>query len=254
MGLEVKTFFKKRRKLGRSFPTGTVFFTGSQGAGKSLSASHYLKRLKDKYPDLYIYSNIKLKIADKIITSEEVADYVLDRRIEGDECGVCSVCVAKTDPDYFDTGDLCIKQKEIPIAFFLDEIQTVLFGSKKAVSFEVFKAICQQRKALKTVIGTMQEFLDLDISYRRQLQAQVECLHVGPVQIEMWKDPQTLHFDQKQNDYIGRTFRLNIWKRHNEAYDIYNTLEIVDATMQMDTAKKQAHLKSQPTIIGAAPT
>lgn len=227
MGVEVSTFFKERRRVKRGFPTGTVFFTGRQGAGKSLSASHYLQRLKNAYPTLYIYSNIKLAIADKVIKSEEVADYILDKK--QDENG-----------------------KEIPIAFFLDEIQTVLFSGKKAVSFEVFKAICQQRKALKTVIGTMQEFLDLDIKYRRQLQAQVECLHYGAVQVELWKDPETLKFDPDKNDYVGRTRRLNIWKRHNLAYDIYDTYEIVNATMDMDTKKKQDHMMS--TILGSAPT
>ena len=67
MSIEWNTFLKKRRKEKRGFPTGTIFFTGSQGAGKSLSATHYIKKLKDRYPNLYIYSNIKLKIADKIL-------------------------------------------------------------------------------------------------------------------------------------------------------------------------------------------
>ena len=45
MRIEFDTFAKKRRKLKRSFPTGTVLFTGHQGAGKSLSTTHYLNRL-----------------------------------------------------------------------------------------------------------------------------------------------------------------------------------------------------------------
>jgi len=248
MSVEWSTFIKKRRRLKRGFPVGTVFFTGKQGAGKSLSASHYLARLKAKYPDLYIYSNIELAIADKVIKSEEVADYILDRKIEGERCGSCHGCLKGENT-------LCVHQKEIPIAFFLDEIQTVLFSGKKAVSFETFKAICQQRKALKSIIGTMQEFLDLDIRYRRQLQAQVECFHFGAVQFELWKDPGTLKFDKDKNDYIGRTKRVQIWKRHNDAYDIYDTFEIVNATMDIDENKKQQHLKKQPTVIqGVAPT
>lgn len=224
MKIEWKTFIKSRIKLKRDFPTGSIFFTGKQGAGKSLSATHYLENLRRKYPNLYIYSNIKLTIADKIIKSEEVADYILDVRPDG-----------------------------APIAFFLDEIQTVLFSGKKSVSFETFKAICQQRKAQKTIIGTMQEFLDLDIKYRRQLNSQVECFHFGPVQFELWKDPQTLRFDQKVNDYVGRTRDIHIWKRHTDAYQIYDTFEIVDATMQMDLNLKKEHQK-QPQLVGSAPT
>lgn len=229
MGIEVNTFFKKRTAVRRGFPTGTVFFTGHQGAGKSLSASHYLALLKRKYPNLYIYSNIKLGIADQVITSDQVADHVLDKRFD-------------------DQG------KEVPIAFFLDEIQTVLYSGKKALSFEVFKAICQQRKALKTIIGTMQEFLDLDIKYRRQIQAQVECLHYGPVQLELWKDPETLKFDMEKNDYVGRTKRLNIWKRHDDAFSLYDTYEIVNATMNMDADKKNAAMRQPQQLIGSAPT
>jgi len=224
--IEWKTFFLPRRKIKRGFPTGTVFFTGSQGAGKTLSASHYLTRLKARYPNLYIYSNIKLTIADKVLKSEEISEHILDRRF--DENG-----------------------KEIPIAFFLDEIQTVLWSKTKAVSFETFRAICQQRKALKSIIGTMQEFLDLDIQYRRQLLSQVECFNKGPFQFELWKDPSTLKL--KDNKYVAKTHHWNLWKRHNLAYDIYDTYEIVGATMQIDQQAKAlafSHIKSN----GLAPT
>lgn len=214
--IEWDTLFKKRRKDKRTFPTGTVFFTGPQGAGKSLSATHYLKKLKDKYPNLYIYSNIQLTIADKILTSDQIADHILDVK------------------------------EDRPIAFFIDEVQTVLFSGKKAVSMETFKAICQQRKAQKTIVGTMQEFLDLDIRYRRQLLAQVECFRFGALQFELWKDPRSLRYDSRQNDYVGRTAKLNIWKRHNEAFDIYDTYEIIGATMDIDLTKQQLYMK-QPS-------
>lgn len=216
MSIEWNTFLKKRRKEKRGFPTGTIFFTGSQGAGKSLSATHYIKKLKDRYPNLYIYSNIKLKIADKILTSDQIADHILDVK------------------------------EDRPIAFFIDEIQTVLFSGKKAVSMETFKAICQQRKAEKTIIGTMQEFLDLDIKYRRQLRSQVECFRFWAIQFELWKDPESLRFDSRKNDYIGKTRHINIWKRHNEAYDIYDTYEIVGATMDIDPNKREQYSKQKP--------
>lgn len=253
MRIEWTTFTKKRTPTKRGFPTGTLFFTGSQGAGKTLSATHYLQRLKDKYPDLYIYSNIKLRIADKVITSDEVADHILDRRILGDPCGVCPSCLEKQLPDYFDTGQLCAEQREQPIAFFLDEVQTVLFSSNKSVSFETFKAICQQRKALKTIIGTMQEFLDLDVKYRRQLQSFIECFPFGGIQIEIWKNPAKMKYNQEAMDYVAPAMDLVIWKRHDLAFNIYDTLEIVNASMNVDPAKKQAHARQQQQI-GSAPT
>jgi len=221
MRIEYKTFIKRRSRLKRTFPTGTVLFTGAQGAGKSLSASHYLFNLKQKYPKLYIYSNIDLTIADKVIKSEEVGDYILKKQFD-------------------DEGE------QRPIAFFIDEIQTVLFSGQKSISFETFKAICQQRKALKTIVGTMQEFLDLDIKYRRQLNSVVECFHAGPVQFELWIDPNTLKYNAEKLDYVGRTINIGIWKRHNEAYELYDTFEIVDATMKIDESKRQLYSKQKP--------
>lgn len=247
--IEWKTFTKPRTKMKRGFPTGTVFFTGPQGAGKTLSATHYLQRLKDKYPDLYIYSNIKLAIADKIISSDEVAQFILDRKIEGTPCGQCAVCT-RPEGD-FDDGSLCDNVREIPIAFFLDEIQTVLFNSKKSVSFETFKAICQQRKALKTIIGTMQEFLDLDIKYRRQLYSFVEAFPFGALQFEIWKNPAKMKYSQEKMDYIAPAFDWNIWKRHDAAFAIYDTLEIVNASMQVDEDKRRQF--SKQTQAGSAP-
>ncbi len=247
--IEIKTFTKHRSKIKRGFPTGTVFFTGRQGAGKTLSATHYLQRLKNKYPELYIYSNIKLAIADKVITSDEVAQFILDRKIEGTPCGVCEICTRPDD--VFDDGTLCDNLREIPIAFFLDEIQTVLFNSKKSVSFETFKAICQQRKALKTIVGTMQEFLDLDIKYRRQLYSFVECFPFGAIQFEIWKDPAKMKYNQDVMDYVAPAMDWNIWKRHDEAYRIYDTLEIVNASMQVDEDKRKQYAKQ--TAVGSAP-
>ena len=247
--IDFTSFPKERRKLQRGFPTGTIFFTGGQGAGKSLSATRYIKKLKEKYPDAYIYSNIKLRLADQVISSDEVADHILDRKILGKACGECTHCM-----DPFDS-EVCVDQKEIPIIFFLDEIQTVLFNNKKSVSFETFKAICQQRKALKSIVGTMQEFLDLDIQYRRQLRSVVECTHWGYIQLEFWKDPQTMKYDQEKGDYTGRIEDIKVWKRHNTIYDLYDTLEIVNASMQIDQDKKRAHLKQQSNIIqGSTPT
>lgn len=206
MHVEWSTLLKKRRSDKKDFPTGTIIFSGRQGAGKTLSATHYLVRLKKQYPDLFIFSNIQLSIADKVITSDQVQHYIL-----------------KTHPQGY------------PIAFFLDEIQTVLFNSKSSVSIEVFKAICQQRKALKTIIGTAQEFLDIDIRYRRQLNSLVECNpFLTRFQIERWIDPDSLQLDPHTNKYVGGTKYLNVWKRHNDAFDIYDTYEIVNAVMQID--------------------
>jgi len=226
MKIEFDTFFKPRRSEKNPFPSGMVIFVGPQGSGKSLCATHYIKKLKEKYPNLYVYSNIYLTIADKIIDSSDVANHILE-----DQAGR-------------------------PIVFFIDEIQNVLYNKKSSINFETFQAICQQRKAKKTIISTAQQFLDLDIRYRRQLLAQVECIgkKYSKFQIELWKDPNTLQYDPTKLNYVGKTFDVHLWKRHNDAFDIYNSYEIVRATMDLDkTAQLQARQKIQLSVGGLSP-
>jgi len=201
MKIFYKTFFKKRTRDKSYFPIGTVLFVGPQGAGKTLSAVHYLEYLKQKYPDLLIFSNIYLKNATKVLSVDEITEYLLK-----------------------DFG-------RQPVAFLLDEIQILLRAKNtkgvRALSEDTLMSISQQRKANKTIIGTLQEFLDLDISYRRQLQAQVQVRHIGNIQIELWRDPNTLQYDAEKNDYIGRVNDIWIYHRHDELFGLYDTYELV---------------------------
>lgn len=225
ISIEYDTFFKKRRKLKRNFPTGTTLFTGAQGKGKTLSATHYIQRLKTKYPNAYIYSNISLEIADRIVTPQEIPEYILDQR------------------------------DDQPIIFFIDEIQTVLFAKdsgNKNMSFETLRAIAQQRKAQKTIVGTLQNYLDLDIKYRRQISQYVECTYLGAWQMELWKNGYDLKFDPKQNEYVGKVEDIRLWKRHDLAYDLYDTFEIVNATLNLDAQKQK--IAGKQSIHGVAPT
>lgn len=210
MGLHIdwKSFAKPKRKVKRGFPTGSYFFTGRQGTGKTLSATNYIARLKKKYPNLYIYSNIKLTLADKVIKSSEVSDYILDVRPDG-----------------------------APIAFLLDEAHTVFYDKKNKISGETLRAISQQRKAKKTLIFTLQDYLDLDIQYRRQPGAVINCSRFGPVQFEVFKNAEALVMDRNTNKYVAPIQDIRIWKRNNEAFDRYDTYEIVKSTMDLDLAK-----------------
>lgn len=199
MKIFFKTFTKKATKSGNKFPVGMVLFVGHQGAGKTISAVHYAQYLERKYPDLKVFSNIKLTGFNDFtqLAAHEIEDALLK-----------------------DFG-------RQPVAYLLDEIQTLLRSKKKVLSEDTLMSIQQQRKANKTILGTLQEFLDLDISYRRQLLAQVQCRHVGNTQVEFWRDPSTLQYNADKNDYTGRVMDIWIWKRHDDIYKKYDTYEIV---------------------------
>lgn len=201
MKIFAKTFFKKATPSGNTFPVGMVLFTGHQGAGKSISALHYLMYLQRKYPHARVISNIKLDVPN----FEQKAPEDLEEAL------------------LHDYG-------REPVIYLLDEIQTLLRGQKGGKSYlspDVLMSIQQQRKANKTILGTLQEFLDLDISYRRQLRSQVQCRHAGNLQIEYWLDPSTLKYDKDNNKYTGKVMDIWLWKRHDLVYDKYDTYEIV---------------------------
>jgi SpoVK/Ycf46/Vps4 family AAA+-type ATPase len=210
MKIFLKSFFKKTTHERNPFPVGTVLFVGHQGAGKTLSAVHYIEQLRKRFPDLLVFSNIDVIGATKL-KPQDITDTILK--------------------DY----------GRQPVVFFLDEIQVLLrtkSGNKERVlSEDTLNAISQQRKANKTIVGTLQEFLDLDISYRRQLRAQVQCRHVGDMQIEFWRDPNSLKYDAEKNDYAGKVMDIWIWKRHNFIYKLYDTYEIVRQSINTATRK-----------------
>jgi len=195
-----KTLFKKATPSKNSFPVGMVLFVGHQGAGKTISAVHYAQYLQEKYPDTLVFSNITLT-------------------------GFTNF--TRVDPEAL--TDLLLKDfGRTPVIYLLDEIQTLLRSKKKgSLSADALMSIQQQRKANKTILGTLQEFLDLDISYRRQLRAQVQCRHTANLQIEFWRDPSTLSYDPEKNDYSGKVMDIWIWKRHDDIYAKYDTYEIV---------------------------
>lgn len=196
--IDWRSFLKKRRKLSNNFPVGMVLFTGKQGGGKSLSQSRYIFGLQKRW-NARVFSATDYKYADEIIDESEIADKILTKR------------------------------EDRPTIFALDEIQVLLErdNTDAKTRSQMRKAIQQQRKRNTSIVGTCQELLDLDTVYRRQLAFVVRCTHLGPIQIETWMDGSTLKFDDTLNKYTGSTVDINIWKRHNEMYSLYDTFEVV---------------------------
>jgi len=213
MKIDWKSFAKRFTPEKSTFPVGTVLFTGAQGKGKSISAVHYLVELHRKYPTLKAYSNIELDYDwCEYLTVDQITERLISRNLTED-------------------GDLQ------PVAFFIDEIQNVLFSKTSKVSFDVLRAIAQQRKTRKTIIGTLQEFLDLDVRYRRQLSFVVRCHRLGNIEIERWLDGQTLVFDREANKYSGQLYETKIWKFNDEIANSYDTFAVIGQSLDFDASK-----------------
>lgn len=136
-------------------PDGILIFCGPQGAGKTLSAVAYVRRLAQAYPQAIICSNVDLHGfpgADRICRYRSIADL--------------------TD----------ISNGYAGVIYLIDEIH-VLFNSleSKNIDYSVMQEICQQRKQRKHIVGTAQVFQRLAKPFREQFKYAVLCRCFGGV-------------------------------------------------------------------------
>lgn len=128
-------------------PDGILLFSGGQGAGKTLSAVRYVRRLSLAYPRAIIVSNITLNFPDRDIIPYTSFD------------DLCSM-----DNGYYG------------IIVLIDELP-VLFSSLESRNIHpsVLSGVAQQRKRRMTIIGTSQQFMRIAKPLREQCNALVEC-------------------------------------------------------------------------------
>lgn len=130
-------------------PDGLHVFCGVQGAGKTLCAVLFVKKLVAAYPNSMLVTNV------------DIAGLPDDYRIE-----------RYTGPD-------CLSEYsngEKGVIFLIDEIQAD-FNSleSKGIDPSVVAEICQQRKQRKTIIGTAQVFSRISKALREQAKYVIMC-------------------------------------------------------------------------------
>lgn len=116
---------------------GVCMVVGEQGAGKTITSSYILHRIKCLYPNCQIFSNTPLSFADKDITSPE--ELILN-----------------------DNGKWGVVK-------FIDEIQN-WFNSAESKNFppEMLSEISQQRKQHSLIVCTSQRFDRVSKAIRQQ--------------------------------------------------------------------------------------
>lgn len=117
---------------------GLSVFFGMQGSGKTTSAVAYVKDLKQKYPNVKIYSNLDIDIMDGRIT---------------------------------DIDDLLnIRNGTDGVIFLIDEISALFESGIRAEKMPpgLLSEITQQRKQRIHIVGTAQSFMRLHKQLREQ--------------------------------------------------------------------------------------
>ena len=128
-------------------PEGITIFTGSQGEGKTLSATELARNICRDYPKCYFCTNLEVKgIYNKTFDFEGLESLEL---INNDEKGV---------------------------VFFIDEIQNYLNSLlSKNVPLSTIVNLTQQRKQRKLIIGTSQVYGRMAKPLREQVKNVIIC-------------------------------------------------------------------------------
>lgn len=187
-----RTFFRKGFAPRRG-KFGVYCYCGKQGSGKTYSAVEFILQNKN----VPIYSNVS-SIKGVNYTYFNGFEQLLELR-------------DKTD---------CI--------IFYDEIFTALTRSSKMTT-DVLDFLSQMRKRRIIFITTAQEWLEINMTFRRYCRFQIECdmkniLGLG-ILIKHCYDAEQMKWSQEDNDYIAPLVETTISKCNVRVVNSYDTFE-----------------------------
>lgn len=224
MKIDFKSFKKKCTKDKTvKFPTGSRVYAAHQGGGKTLSMVHDALILKEKWPEMVIYSNIKI--------DSNVLKYNYFETPDG-----LNQAINKTNGDK-------------GVLILIDEAH-LFFFRKQGISFDTLMSISQQRKDRRAIFFSTQIWEEMDISLRKQVNEIVKCRHFGNIQINTIYDGHQLSYDKKESQYVAPKLYSSIFKHNDELYHLYNTYQkiITNKDYYRPLAPDNNFIKSQVEI------
>ena len=194
--IKFKTFFKRGFKPTRG-KFGIYCYCGKQGKGKTYSAIEFLLQNKDKK----IYANLK--------------------SLKG---------VKYTPIGGFD--DLLSLRNEHDCIIFYDEIFTALTRNTR-ITTQVLDFLSQMRKRRIILITTAQEWLEVNITFRRYCKFQIDCnmfpfLNSGLL-IKTFHDAELMKWSNEDNEYVAPIVETTISKCNLEVVKSYDTFETINS-------------------------
>lgn len=215
-----RTLFRKRDKQKDKFPFGVRFYEAYMGDGKSLSSVWDAFQLAYEFPDMLLFSNLKIKdFPTKQInfsTKEQLYDFLI--KIDNDE----------------------INYKHILI--LIDEALPY-FSENQGLSVGTITALTNLRKNRVCMFLNTQKFTRVNNRIRDFSKETVKCDTLfGIFQYNKVRDDRHLVWSKDEMDYIGGKKYSYLFKRHNRLYNSYDTLAKI----------KTSKTKDEPLLIAAA--
>lgn len=182
------------------------------GEGKSLSSVFDAFQLAYAYPDMLLFSNLKIKDfpAAQINFSSKEDLYNFLMQIDNDE----------------------IKFKHILI--LIDEALPY-FSENQGLSVGVISALTNLRKNKVCLFLNTQKFTRVNNRIRDFSKETVKCSTIfGIFQFNQVRDDKKLVWSKDEMDYIGSKKYSYIFKRHNRLYNSYDTLAKIKTSQTKD--------------------
>lgn len=125
---------------------------------------------------------------------------------------------------------------------FYDELFTLI--EKGKLSKEMLSFISQMRKRRLYLYTTVQEWLELNITFRRYVRFLVECkmknikLFKCAFSINIIKDAYQMKWDNLENEYICPIIKTTIKKCSKKIADSYDTFEVIKTSGKLTANSK----------------
>ena len=162
--------------------------------------TEYVFRLKEKYPDCVIFSNVKMQ-------------------------GIKDFHYTKTDAEVRE--GLRFRNGEKGVINVIDECH--LYCNKKTgISLDFLTQISQQRKERRKIIISSQIWEDLDISLRKQVPEIIKCWNFFNLQINTISHGEGLHYNKQSGQYEAPLRGIEIFKRNDEYFNRYDTYQKIE--------------------------
>lgn len=190
--IKFRTFLKKGFKMERG-KFGVYCYCGKQGTGKTYSVVEYLLENRDKK----IYANLK---------SLSGVEYTPINSFE----------------------DLLKLRNEHDCIIFFDEIFTALTKTTKLTT-EILDFLSQMRKRKIIFLTTAQEWLEINMTFRRYCRFQIDCsmrnLFGTAILVKRFHDAENMIWSIQDNEYVAPLLETTISKANLEVANSYDTYE-----------------------------
>lgn len=228
--LRIDTFFRKGfKKYDDNY--GIYCFCGKQGDGKTYSVVDFLSEVgKHKKIITNVESLLKLQHSTEIFKgfSCNLSQYVKSNDDEKDLISLIYESDFEKIYDFLKT--LSPEQCEGYIVFY-DELFTLI--EKGKLDRDMLSFISQMRKRHLYLLTTVQEWLELNVTFRRYVRFQVNCsmFNFKPfgfaISINQVNDAYQMKWDNLENEYVCPVLKTTIKKCSKAVADSYDTFEVI---------------------------